>query len=262
MGCSVSGRAGVVCEGAAGAVRRGARPFGAFCAAVLMGGTGGPTLAEETWQLCHGVGWEVTGADPEVRAAVCAGVERAASVLQGCSIPVAPTVAIRVRVLDVLPVSCGRPVYGLFDAEAGEIQLGDPRLCVEIAPPGTMFDLLPLDIAEMALAAHEATHALLYAGGLGAEHRLEHEFIAAVVQFAVLPEADRDALVRQWPYALASSDRPLAGLNEVLLAMKPARFQAGAWQVHAAQPDGCALLRDLVSGAQRLPAMPEIWTAP
>ena len=66
MGCSVSGRAGVVCEGAAGAVRRGARPFGAFCAAVLMGGTGGPTLAEETWQLCHGVGWEVTGADPEV----------------------------------------------------------------------------------------------------------------------------------------------------------------------------------------------------
>ncbi len=59
--------------------------------------------------------------------------------------------ATRARVLDVLPVSCGQPVFARFDVEA-------------------------------ALAAQEATDAPLDAWGLGVDRRPEHAFIAAVMQ--------------------------------------------------------------------------------
>lgn len=209
--------------------------------------------AAEDWQPCAGGDWAVTGADAEERALVCAGVAAAAELLGACGLEVKQ--AGRVRLVDDLPAFCDAAAYGVFDAAAGEIRLGRPALCLGAAPTGSVFQSLPVETAFAALAAHEATHALLFAAGLGGARQMEHEYIAGVVQHGVLSEADRAVAL-----AATGVSRPLseAEFNPFLLGLAPAQFAAKAWLDFEAREDGCGVLRDLASGAARLPELPEL----
>lgn len=203
------------------------------------------------WVACPEGGWQTTMADAAEHALVCRGVAAGADALAACGIPVAG--AGRVRLLDALPVFCDSAAHGVFDAASGEIRLGRPALCAEAAPAGSLFALLPRDEAYVALAAHEAAHALIFAGGLGAERRLEHEYIAGVVQHAVLAPEWRAALVAGLGAARPVSD---AEFNPYLLAFAPGLYAAKAWLDFEARPDGCAHLQALATGAARLPDLP------
>ena len=238
------------------------RPVAAALLLLAMAGgafaePGKETGTEAAWHPCdgdgNGGGWQVAGADAAERALVCRGVAAAAEVLGGCGVAV--EAASRVRLVDALPVFCDSAAYGVFDGAAGEIRLDRPALCVESAPADGFFRLLPLADAFVALAAHETAHALLFAGGLGGERQLEHEYIAGVVQFAAVPEAARA------PLLAALATRPpetLAEFNVVLLGFAPDRYAAKAWLHFEAQADGCAFLRALATGAARLPDLPEL----
>lgn len=207
----------------------------------------GPAAAD-VWQRCPGNRWEVTGAEPQDHALVCDGVAGAAAVLAACGVDA--VAATRIRVVDVLPLSCGAPVWGLFDAAADEITLGNPGICVAEAPEGSLFHLIEAPLAFVAIAAHEATHALLHAGGLGANRHLEHEYIAAVVQMQVLPEAARVAVLA--PLRIGSHVG-LWQLNPLIHALRPDLFAGLAWRHFEGEADGCAFLRALAEGLQRLP---------
>jgi hypothetical protein len=207
----------------------------------------GPAAAEP-WSRCSGNGWEVTGANDQEQALVCDGVARAVEFLSSCGV-VSPK-ATRIRVVDVLPHYCGVTAWGLFDTTRDEIILGNPSICVAEAPEGSLFQSIEAPLAFMSIAAHEATHALLYARGLGLDQQLEHEYIAAVVQMHVLPEAARahvlaplnlGATVAQWE------------LNLLSLRLNPELFGGLAWRHFETEPDGCEFIRALADGALRLP---------
>lgn len=208
----------------------------------------GPAAATEAWHRCPGNGWEVTGADTHEHALVCEGVAGAAAVLASCGVGTKATT--RIRVVDALPLSCGAPVWGLFDAVTDEITLGNPGTCVAEGPEGSLFRLIEAPLAFAAIAAHEASHALLHAGGLGADRHLEHEYIAAVVQMQVLPEAAREAVLA--PLRIGTDVGPWQ-LNPLILALQPDLFAGLAWRHFATEEDGCAYMRALAEGTLRLP---------
>ncbi len=206
---------------------------------------------------CDGGLWEVAAADPAEHRLACEGLQAAAEFLGACGVipPLEGTLPTRVRLVDDLPDSCGRPIHGRFDADSDEILLGRPAHCATIEGKGNIFGLLPAETAFRSLATHEATHALLYSAGLGLERHLTHEYIATVVQFSALPAEDRETLVA------AAGTTPAVHLSQInlfLYAMAPERFRAKVWMHFEAQPDGCAWLRDLVGGAARLPELPEL----
>jgi len=208
----------------------------------------GSSIADEHWHRCPGNGWEVTGADDPEHDLICDGVAGATAFLSSCG--VVSTAATRVRVVDTLPVSCGIKAWGHFDAASGEILLGNLATCMADAAEGSLFHLLPAPLAFVSIAAHEATHAMLYALGLGADRHLEHEYIAAVVQMQVLPEAAREALLA--PLELGASVS-LWELNPLLLGLKPELFVGLAWRHFENESNNCAFIRALTEGTLRLP---------
>lgn len=213
----------------------------------------GAAGATEAWHPCPGGDWRVTGADPQERALVCQGVAAAVETLAGCGVGVRQ--AGRVRLVEELPRFCDSAAYGVFDATAGVIRLGRPALCVLEAPTGSLFGSLPLEAAFMSLAAHEATHALLFGLGLTAEWRMEHEYIAGVVQHTVLSPAQRAAVLQQVGVQPPVTE---AEFNPFLLSFAPAAFAAKAWLDFDARPDGCGFLRALATGTARLPQLPAL----
>jgi hypothetical protein len=220
---------------------------GGWVVAVLLAALARPAAAE-AWQRCPGSGWEVTGADAQEHALVCGGVTGAAAVLASCGVET--VAATHIRVVDALPLSCGAPVWGLFDAGTDEITLGNPAICVAEAPEGSLFHLIEAPLAFVAITAHEATHALLHAGGLGADRHLEHEYIAAVVQMQVLPVDARAGVLA--PLRIGSHVGPWQ-LNPFVHALRPDLFAGLAWRHFQGEADGCAFLRALAEGRQRLP---------
>jgi len=214
----------------------------------LMAGLLAGPAAAEAWQHCPGNGWQVTGADAQEHVLVCEGVARAAAVLASCGVD--HVAATRIRVVDTLPLSCGARVLGLFDAAANEITLGNPVICLAEASEGSLFQLIEAPLAFVAIAAHEATHALLHAGGLGSDRHLEHEYIAAVVQMQLLPEAARDVLLA--PLRIGTHVG-LWQLNLLIHALRPDLFAGLAWRHFESEEDGCAFLRALAEGTRRLP---------
>ena len=207
-----------------------------------------PAAAGEVWTRCAGTGWEVTGGDADARALVCEGVAGATAVLGACG--VRTTAATRIRVAEELPVSCGVKVWGLYDGDTDEITLGTPAICAAEAPAGSLFRLVETRLAYVATAAHEATHAILHAGGLGADRHMEHEYIAAIVQMQLLPEAARAAVLA--PLKI-TPETGLWGLNPLLHALRPDLFIGTAWRHFEGLADGCAFLRELAEGTRRLP---------
>ncbi len=207
-----------------------------------------PAGAAEDWHRCTGSGWEVTGAEAGDRDLVCEGVAAAEAILSTCGVRTAA--ATRIRVVDELPLSCGVKVWGLFDAGRDEILLGSPALCRAEAPEGSIFERLAPALAFTGIVAHEATHAMLFAGGLGEDRHLEHEYIAAVVQMSVLPEDARADMLA--PLGL---DKPVAiwEVNPLIHALHPELFAGLAWMHFSGEPDSCALLRAMAEGTLRLP---------
>lgn len=207
-----------------------------------------PAAAGEVWTRCTGTGWEVTGGDADARALVCEGVVGATAVLGACG--VRTTAAPRIRVVEELPVSCGVKVWGLYDGDMDEITLGTPAICTAEAPEGSLFHLVETRLAYVATAGHEATHAMLYVGGLGADRHMEHEYIAAVVQMTLLPEAARAAVLAPLKTPAKTG---LWELNPLLQAIRPDLFIGTAWRHFEGLEDGCAFLRELAEGTRRLP---------
>jgi hypothetical protein len=225
---------------------------GSARAALLAGAlaiAGGAAGAPEDWRLCPGDDWQLTGASDEEFALICKGVAAATSTLAACDVPT-ETVT-RIRVVDELPLYCGVAVRGLFDPESDEIRLGNPAICLADAPEGSLFDRIAPSLAFVAIAAHEAAHAMLYAGGLGFERQLEHEYIAGVVQMSALPEAARAAFLE--PLNIGANV-PISHLNPIMYGMDPDRFIGLAWRHFEAEPDGCAVLRAMAEGTLRLEA--------
>lgn len=220
----------------------------AACVTLVLIALAGAARANEDWRPCPGNGWEVTGADDREHALVCDGVAGAAAFLSSCG--VVSKSATRVRVVDVLPLSCGTKVWGLFDAERNEIMLGNPAICLAEAPDESLFRLVCEQLAFVAIAAHEATHAMLFAGGLGVERRLEHEYIPAIAQMQVLPEIEREALLAPLDLRAAVA---LWELNPLLHALRPDLFAGLAWRHFENEGDKCAFIRGLAEGTLRLP---------
>jgi hypothetical protein len=221
----------------------------ALALAAALGGAlamAGPAGAAD-WRRCPGNGWWVTGAGEENHAPVCTGVAEAEAILSACGVPT--LAATRIRVVGELPLYCGVAVRGLFDPERDEILLGNPALCRADAPEGSPFDRIDPSLALAAIAAHEAAHAMLHAGGLGTERQLEHEYIAGIVQMSALPEAARAALLE--PLNIAGTIG-IWQLNPIIHAMDPDLFIGLAWRHFEAEPDGCAFLRAMAEGTLRL----------
>lgn len=207
-----------------------------------------PVAAGEIWTRCPGIGWQITGGDADAREMECEGVAGATAVLGACGVRIAA--APRIRLAETLPISCGVKVWGLYDGNMDEITLGTPAACAAEASEGSLFQLVETRFAYVATAGHEATHAILHAGGLGADRHVEHEYIAAVVQMQLLPEAARAAVLA--PLKIGS-DVGLWGLNPLLHALQPGLFIGTAWRHFEGLEDGCAFLRGLAEGTQRLP---------
>lgn len=229
----------------------GARPavIGRIGLALLLVATLPPAIARAGDRLvCPLNGWEITGGLDDERQIACDGIDRALGLLQECGLP--SRGGLRVRLHDRLPTHCGVPVHGLFDARDNEISLGRPSVCAEQAPEGSLYQLIPAPMAFLSVAGHEATHALLFAGGLDTGRTQEHEYIAGVVQFALIPDDTRTAV-------LARLDLPdsvgIWQFNALAYAMDPLRYAGLAWRHFAAEPDGCALLRAMAEGTLRLP---------
>ena len=224
------------------------RPALAFALAGALSMASAAAVAAEDWRRCPGTGWEVTGADASELAMVCEGVAAAARVLASCRVPTAS--ATRIRVVDELPVSCGVKTWGIYDAGSDEIVLGNPAICSDEAPEGSLFARLPAPLAFVAITAHEATHAMLHAGGLGQDRHLEHEYIAAVVQMSTLPETARAALLV--PLKIGETVG-IWELNPLIHALQPDLFVGLAWRHFESEPDNCALVRAMAEGTLRLP---------
>lgn len=223
--------------------RYGGWPAGFYLATLLAG-----PAAAEPWSRCSGNSWEVTGANDQEQALVCDGVARAVEFLSSCG--VVSSKATRIRVVDVLPHYFGVTAWGLFDTVREEIILGNSTIFIAEAPESSLLQLIEAPIAFMSIAAHEATHALLYAGGHGLDQQLEHEYIAAVVQMHVLPEVARDAVLA--PLNLGATVAPWE-LNLLILGLRPELFAGLAWRHFETEPDGCEFIRALADGALRLP---------
>ena len=203
--------------------------------------------AGEEWHPCSGNGWMVTGASTEEQMLICKSVEEASEVLASCGVRTGSVT--RIRVVEEMPLSCGVKVYGLYDSARDEILLGNPAICLAHASEGSLFDRIAPPLAFVAIAAHEATHAILYAGGLGADRHLEHEYIAAVVQMSVLPTAEREAILE--PLRIGETVG-IWELNPLIQALQPDRFVGLAWRHFEGEPDGCAYLRAMAEGTLRL----------
>ena len=204
------------------------------------------TMADD-WHRCPGNGWQVTGASPEEHALVCQGVAGAAATLAACGVRIGAVP--RIRVIQELPRFCGGQVMGLYDPAVDEIVLGDPAICATAPPAGSLYDRISPSDAFVAIAAHEAAHAMLYAAGLKIERFLEHEYIAAIVQMSALPEASRARLLE--PLRIGNDVR-IGQFNPFIYAFAPDYFVALAWTHFQREPDGCAFLRAMVEGTIRL----------
>ncbi|TVS05172.1 MAG: hypothetical protein EA407_02520, partial [Rhodobacteraceae bacterium] len=133
---------------------------------------------------------------------------------------------------------------------SNEIELGNPRVCAAEAPETGLFGRMAPSAAYLSIVAHEATHAILYSRGLGADRYLEHEYIASVVSMQVLPESTREAYLASMPLTIQVA---LWELTPFLQLMNPDLFTGRAWRHFDAQPENCLFLRALSDGLLRLP---------
>lgn len=203
---------------------------------------------QQEWHACSGNGWEISGAESEDRELICEGVAKASDFLASCGVEGAT--APRIRVTDMLPRHCGVAAWGVYDSVRNEIELGNPAICATEAQQTGLFGHMAPSLAYLSIVAHEATHAILFSRGLGADRYLEHEYIASVVSMQILPEAAREAYLAPMPLA---SQVALWELTPFLHLMNPELFTGRAWRHFDAQPENCLFLRALSDGLLRLP---------
>jgi hypothetical protein len=205
--------------------------------------------ATDAAHACPGNDWQVTGAEPAVVARVCDGLTLAGDQLAACGLDLPPTV--RVRVVDALPVFCGRPAYAVFETARNEIVLATPEACLRERRDGDIFDRIEFDAAYRSIIVHEATHAAVEA--FGAAGPIEHEYIAGVMQLQSLPPEQRARLLEDPRLSLPVET---ARLNPLIYGADPLFFATMAYAHNRAADDPCGLLRGFASGEIRLPALP------
>jgi len=76
-----------------------------------------------------------------------------------------------------------------------------------------------------------------------------HEFIAAVFEMEVYGPESRAALLAADPVR-AEGSRDMVNMG--IYALAPRVFGNNAWALYQAEPDGCALVRGIVSGERAL----------
>ncbi len=190
----------------------------------------------------HGQAVIVNGTSEENLLA-CEGVERAANLFSACGLP--PVEPVRVSVAPGMLEFCGTPAHGSYNRSSGEMRIASLEGCKTAARPGGLFGIVPASDAWRSIVAHETAHATIIELGMPTNRLVPHEFIAAIVQLAALPDDARSDFLSVRRLTLPVEE---ADLNAVIYGFDPLVFARKSWHFWQSRTDPCAYLRETISG--------------
>lgn len=185
---------------------------------------------------------------PELARATCGAVSEALEALGRCGLTMMQPLLVTVLAAPEHPVH--GVCLGYYDSHSRCISVAEPARYTALLPAGDARRNLPPDRLFRGLVAHEVAHAVIaqLPGGtkVAPEH---HEFIAAVFEMEVYGPESRAALLAADPVR-AEGSRDMVNMG--IYALAPRVFGNNAWALYQAEPDGCALVRGIVSGERAL----------
>lgn len=175
---------------------------------------------------------------------VCRATLKARQFLAACGIRPLQTLSARVEKQISLP--SGLPAFAYYDVPQRMVIIRDQAHFKAQIPVGSAFDRLPESELYNSLIAHEIAHAISFQHLTGSTpSRVGLEYIAAVTQVSCMHDSTRRLLLAAFP----RHDRvELDSLNIFSLHAAPQWFTANAYRHFSETPDGCRLLRDILSG--------------
>lgn len=189
----------------------------------------------------------VTSASPLEQELVCVGVERALHLLARCEIT--PRGPIDIRLQREIRHPLAGPIFGAYDLTQRFISLTSfaslPTLMEH-----TPYEGLPRDDFYESLVVHEVVHSIMHQNlGQRAQSEAAYEYPAYALQIASLPAPARAQFMEHFDKERIARAGPF---SDTVLAFAPYFFAARAYSHFATSPDGCAKIRALMSGEDRI----------
>lgn len=204
-----------------------------------------PVRAQD--HACNSGNAVIHAADPELSEHICKVVDRAATQLAQCHLPLKAPLTIRlVDGFDGDRVGC----VGIFDCSDEHIEILKPDVMSGALADNRRFSRLPLMSLFDSVIAHEMTHALVFQNlGIDSGSWAQNEYMAYAMQLAFLPPEDRALFMQGF-----TTERPgsLAGVNVLLMLLAPDAFAAEVWLHFSAKGNGCDFMGKLLSGEIRI----------
>lgn len=184
----------------------------------------------------------VSGEDPEVVESICAAVNSAEALFQRCNVPPLQR-PIEIRIVDQLDPGC----VAQFHCGEDKIEILAPLAMAERRNRDGVFGFLPADVFFQSIVVHELAHAVYDYKQCPFENCIvTNEYIAHAMQIMSLQPADRLVIRRN-----SQTDHPVSRkmLDETTLYLAPDLFVKNVWAHLSAQPDICAHIGQITTGA-------------
>lgn len=211
-----------------------------------------PTLAspveagEST--LCPSGRVRVTATGPSAVRTACEAAAGARRVLGACGIQAGEV--LQIKVVDGLPEQPGLTAIGLFDpARVVAVVPTFAAAFRETAGDGWFDHPMTMPLYR-SLIAHETAHAIVDQTGGAPISPMAQEYVAYAVQFGTMSPELREAILDRSQHTAPIGRMELSGMY---MALAPSDFGIKAHLHFSMAEHGCAFLRGVAEGVERLP---------
>ncbi|WP_319823753.1 DUF6639 family protein [Thalassovita sp.] len=193
--------------------------------------------------VCDTSAIRVTATTETLARSVCVGAENALRQLGQCSLALKQPVTIQLVEQVVHPF--GYDCFAYADCESASIQLSEPTTLAEAVAANEIYSEVPIDQMFEGLIAHELTHLVvnqIIPEGLS---RVDHEYMAYVMQMQSYPPQTRQIFLNKID---ATQKADPMRINSFFMRARPTLFAAYAWAHFSQAENGCAHFQRLLSG--------------
>jgi len=192
----------------------------------------------------------VTSARAEQAAPVCEAAQDALKALAECGIK--PRKPLQVRIVDRFPDHRYDNFLSFFDALGDKAVVADFDTTKARTSDAGWFDLPMSRALYRSLLVHELVHAVAHQAAGNVEiGRAGHEYLAYAIQLDTMEPSLRERILGRFPRRKTVTVRQL---NESYLDFSSQRFAVKAYRHFTDAGNGCAFIRELVSGFRKLPS--------
>jgi len=224
-------------------VPRAARSLALLCSSLAVAATcvAAPAKPATTSAHCDGVPVTVVGAGRVERADICRGAGQALAFMSARGLD--KVSAFTIEATSRLPDVVGRSAAGCY------LQSHDRAYVLTYAQfrrRQTWFGVPVSRALYRSLVTHESAHAIAACNfNVAAPSIQAREYIAYVAMFSTMPAGLRTRALAALP---GSGFDELDHVNSIVYLFDPMRFGAESYRHFVAQPDGAAVLRDVLDG--------------